>query len=159
VAWIKHAYRFKRWTNPRSARLFAAFSERSLIAVAASTKGDQRRQTACWSKPDIRGNLGRTGVSIVGQEGWVFGLRSGFGSSIVGGSFNGDPLLWDGIWLVLYGFRGLRVRQRNIPDVERIKAWIKECRGCRAVIVGGGLHRARNGGAACSARRAFRHCR
>ena len=27
---------------------------------------------------------------------------------------------------------------RNIPDVERIKAWIKECRVCRAVIVGGG---------------------
>jgi NADPH-dependent 2,4-dienoyl-CoA reductase/sulfur reductase-like enzyme len=26
----------------------------------------------------------------------------------------------------------------NIPDVERIKAWIKECRGCRAVIVDGG---------------------
>ena len=27
---------------------------------------------------------------------------------------------------------------RNIPDVERIKAWIKECRACRAVVVGGG---------------------
>ena len=27
---------------------------------------------------------------------------------------------------------------RNIPDVERIAAWIKECKGCRAVVVGGG---------------------
>jgi len=27
---------------------------------------------------------------------------------------------------------------RNIPDVERIKAWIKDCRVCRAVVVGGG---------------------
>ena len=27
---------------------------------------------------------------------------------------------------------------RNIPDVERIKAWIKECRACHAVVVGGG---------------------
>ena len=27
---------------------------------------------------------------------------------------------------------------RNIPDVERIKAWIKACRACRAVVVGGG---------------------
>jgi NADPH-dependent 2,4-dienoyl-CoA reductase/sulfur reductase-like enzyme/rhodanese-related sulfurtransferase len=27
---------------------------------------------------------------------------------------------------------------RNIPDVERIKAWIKDCRACRAVVVGGG---------------------
>ncbi|MEX2490564.1 MAG: FAD-dependent oxidoreductase [Nitrospirales bacterium] len=27
---------------------------------------------------------------------------------------------------------------RNIPDVERITAWIKECRACRAVVVGGG---------------------
>lgn len=27
---------------------------------------------------------------------------------------------------------------RNIPDVERIMAWIRDCRGCRAVVVGGG---------------------
>jgi NADPH-dependent 2,4-dienoyl-CoA reductase/sulfur reductase-like enzyme/rhodanese-related sulfurtransferase len=27
---------------------------------------------------------------------------------------------------------------RNIPDVERIMGWIKECHGCRAVVVGGG---------------------
>lgn len=27
---------------------------------------------------------------------------------------------------------------RNIPDVERIKAWTKGCDGCRAVVVGGG---------------------
>lgn len=27
---------------------------------------------------------------------------------------------------------------RNIPDVERIKAWTKDCRACRAVVVGGG---------------------
>lgn len=27
---------------------------------------------------------------------------------------------------------------RNIPDVEHIKAWIKECRVCSVVIVGGG---------------------
>ena len=27
---------------------------------------------------------------------------------------------------------------RNIPDVERIKEWIKDCRACRAVVVGGG---------------------
>ena len=27
---------------------------------------------------------------------------------------------------------------RNIPDVERIMAWIKDCRACRAVVVGGG---------------------
>lgn len=27
---------------------------------------------------------------------------------------------------------------RNIPDVERIMAWIKGCRACRAVVVGGG---------------------
>lgn len=27
---------------------------------------------------------------------------------------------------------------RNIPDVERITAWIKDCNGCRAVVVGGG---------------------
>jgi NADPH-dependent 2,4-dienoyl-CoA reductase/sulfur reductase-like enzyme/rhodanese-related sulfurtransferase len=27
---------------------------------------------------------------------------------------------------------------RNIPDVENIMAWIKECRACRAVVVGGG---------------------
>ena len=27
---------------------------------------------------------------------------------------------------------------RNIPDVERIIAWIKDCRACRAVVVGGG---------------------
>jgi len=27
---------------------------------------------------------------------------------------------------------------RNIPDVERIMAWIKDCKGCRAVVVGGG---------------------
>ena len=28
---------------------------------------------------------------------------------------------------------------RNVPDVERIKAWIKACRACRAVVVGGGF--------------------
>lgn len=28
---------------------------------------------------------------------------------------------------------------RNVPDVERIKAWIKNCRACRAVVVGGGF--------------------
>ncbi len=28
---------------------------------------------------------------------------------------------------------------RTIPDVERIRAWIKECRACRAVVVGGGF--------------------
>jgi NADPH-dependent 2,4-dienoyl-CoA reductase/sulfur reductase-like enzyme/rhodanese-related sulfurtransferase len=27
---------------------------------------------------------------------------------------------------------------RNIPDVERIMAWIRDCHACRAVIVGGG---------------------
>ncbi len=27
---------------------------------------------------------------------------------------------------------------RNIPDVQRIKDWIKDCRACRAVVVGGG---------------------
>lgn len=27
---------------------------------------------------------------------------------------------------------------RNIPDVERIMAWIHDCRACRAVVVGGG---------------------
>ena len=27
---------------------------------------------------------------------------------------------------------------RNIPDVERIMAWIKDCKGCCAVVVGGG---------------------
>ncbi len=27
---------------------------------------------------------------------------------------------------------------RNIPDVDRIKAWIKDCQACRAVVVGGG---------------------
>ena len=27
---------------------------------------------------------------------------------------------------------------RNIPDVQRIMEWIKECHGCRAVVVGGG---------------------
>jgi len=27
---------------------------------------------------------------------------------------------------------------RNIPDVEGIMAWIKDCRACRAVVVGGG---------------------
>jgi len=27
---------------------------------------------------------------------------------------------------------------RSIPDVERIMAWIKDCRACRAVVVGGG---------------------
>jgi NADPH-dependent 2,4-dienoyl-CoA reductase/sulfur reductase-like enzyme/rhodanese-related sulfurtransferase len=27
---------------------------------------------------------------------------------------------------------------RNIPDVERIRHWIKDCRACRAVVVGGG---------------------
>lgn len=27
---------------------------------------------------------------------------------------------------------------RNIPDVERIMAWIKDCRACHAVVVGGG---------------------
>ncbi len=27
---------------------------------------------------------------------------------------------------------------RNIPDVERITDWIRECRACRAVVVGGG---------------------
>lgn len=27
---------------------------------------------------------------------------------------------------------------RNIPDVERINAWVTECHGCRAVVVGGG---------------------
>jgi NADPH-dependent 2,4-dienoyl-CoA reductase/sulfur reductase-like enzyme/rhodanese-related sulfurtransferase len=27
---------------------------------------------------------------------------------------------------------------RNIPDVDRITAWIKDCRACRAVVVGGG---------------------
>jgi NADPH-dependent 2,4-dienoyl-CoA reductase/sulfur reductase-like enzyme/rhodanese-related sulfurtransferase len=27
---------------------------------------------------------------------------------------------------------------RNIPDVEQIMAWIKDCQGCRAVVVGGG---------------------
>jgi NADPH-dependent 2,4-dienoyl-CoA reductase/sulfur reductase-like enzyme/rhodanese-related sulfurtransferase len=27
---------------------------------------------------------------------------------------------------------------RDIPDVERIKAWIKDCRACRSVVVGGG---------------------
>lgn len=27
---------------------------------------------------------------------------------------------------------------RNIPDVERIMAWIKDCSACRAVVVGGG---------------------
>jgi len=27
---------------------------------------------------------------------------------------------------------------RNIPDVERIMAWIKDCHACRAVVVGGG---------------------
>jgi len=27
---------------------------------------------------------------------------------------------------------------RNIPDVERINSWIKECKACRAVVVGGG---------------------
>jgi NADPH-dependent 2,4-dienoyl-CoA reductase/sulfur reductase-like enzyme/rhodanese-related sulfurtransferase len=27
---------------------------------------------------------------------------------------------------------------RNIPDVEHIMAWIKDCRACRAVVVGGG---------------------
>ncbi|MCU0782903.1 MAG: FAD-dependent oxidoreductase [Verrucomicrobia bacterium] len=27
---------------------------------------------------------------------------------------------------------------RNIPDVERIMAWIKDCQACRAVVVGGG---------------------
>lgn len=27
---------------------------------------------------------------------------------------------------------------RNIPDVERITAWIKDCNACRAVVVGGG---------------------
>lgn len=27
---------------------------------------------------------------------------------------------------------------RNIPDVEQIMAWIKDCKACRAVIVGGG---------------------
>ena len=28
---------------------------------------------------------------------------------------------------------------RSVPDVERIKAWIKDCRACRAVVVGGGF--------------------
>lgn len=27
---------------------------------------------------------------------------------------------------------------RNIPDVEQIMAWIKDCKACRAVVVGGG---------------------
>lgn len=27
---------------------------------------------------------------------------------------------------------------RNIPDVERIMTWIKDCKACRAVVVGGG---------------------
>jgi NADPH-dependent 2,4-dienoyl-CoA reductase/sulfur reductase-like enzyme/rhodanese-related sulfurtransferase len=27
---------------------------------------------------------------------------------------------------------------RNIPDVERIMAWIRDCKACRAVVVGGG---------------------
>jgi NADPH-dependent 2,4-dienoyl-CoA reductase/sulfur reductase-like enzyme/rhodanese-related sulfurtransferase len=27
---------------------------------------------------------------------------------------------------------------RNIPDVERINAWVTSCQGCRAVVVGGG---------------------
>ncbi len=27
---------------------------------------------------------------------------------------------------------------RNIPDVERIAAWIKDCKECRAIVVGGG---------------------
>ena len=27
---------------------------------------------------------------------------------------------------------------RNIPDVQRIMQWIKDCRACRAVVVGGG---------------------
>ena len=27
---------------------------------------------------------------------------------------------------------------RNIPDVERIRKWIKDCHACRAVVVGGG---------------------
>lgn len=27
---------------------------------------------------------------------------------------------------------------RNIPDVEQIRKWIKDCRACRAVVVGGG---------------------
>lgn len=27
---------------------------------------------------------------------------------------------------------------RNIPDVERINAWVTACQGCRAVVVGGG---------------------
>ncbi|MCI0540084.1 MAG: FAD-dependent oxidoreductase, partial [Verrucomicrobiales bacterium] len=27
---------------------------------------------------------------------------------------------------------------RNIPDVERIMSWIKDCQACRAVVVGGG---------------------
>jgi len=27
---------------------------------------------------------------------------------------------------------------RNIPDVDRIMAWIKDCQACRAVVVGGG---------------------
>ena len=27
---------------------------------------------------------------------------------------------------------------RNIPDVEKIMAWSKDCQGCRAVVVGGG---------------------
>lgn len=27
---------------------------------------------------------------------------------------------------------------RSIPDVERIRAWVRDCRACRAVVVGGG---------------------
>lgn len=27
---------------------------------------------------------------------------------------------------------------RNIPDVERIMSWIKDCKACRAVVIGGG---------------------
>jgi NADPH-dependent 2,4-dienoyl-CoA reductase/sulfur reductase-like enzyme len=47
----------------------------------------------------------------------------------------------------------------NIPDVERIKAWIKECRGCRAVIVDGGYIGLEMAEQLVRARRAFRHCR
>jgi hypothetical protein len=34
----------------------------------AMDKGDQCRQTACWSKPDNRGNLGHTGEAGEGSK-------------------------------------------------------------------------------------------
>ena len=55
----------------------------------------------------VRLFLGGFSVVVVGQEfGVSLWVSKGFWQQLVGGSFNGDPLLWDGIRLFLYGFRG-----------------------------------------------------